>query len=191
MKKNYGKFFLMVGPSRVGKNAIIKGLLRKKSLRLKQLVTMTDRLPRPGEKNGVDYFFVTPEQFQKNIKNGTLIEWEKTHVNHYGTPGQPFFSWIKQGYNVIADIDVKGAKKWMKDDRLEAVTIFVLPKTISELKQRLRRGTQSRTEAAVRWETAKRELKEQPFFDYRIINEQGKLNSAIKEVAEIIKAHTK
>ena len=188
-KARRGTLFIIIGPSRVGKNAIVQRLLRKRSLRLHDLVTVTTRKRRKGERHGKDYFFISDAEFDKLIKRNGFIEWVHIQTHRSGTPKQPLMQWLASGKDVVADLDVHGALSYQQDKRFNVVTIFILPGSLRELRARLNASITDSHERVVRWNTMKKEMALQPQFDYRVINEQGKLDQSVAEVAAIIKAH--
>lgn len=188
-KTRRGTLFIIIGPSRVGKNAIVQRLLRKRSLRLHDLVTVTTRQRRKGERHGKDYFFISDAEFDKLIKQNGFIEWVHIQTHRSGTPKQPLMQWLAHGKDVVADLDVHGALAYQQDKRFNVVTIFILPGSLRELRARLNASIADPHERAVRWNTMKKEMALQPQFDFRVINEQGKLDQSVAEVVEIIKAH--
>ena len=185
-----GKLFLLVGPSRVGKDAVLHGVLRRRSLGLKRFVTATTRARRPGERDGRDYFFKSDEEFDELIESDGLFEWVHIQTHRSGVPREPLMTWLRQGKNVIGRVDNQGGRTFSAFKEFETVTIFILPGTTKELKDRLAKTIPDPKERAVRWETTKRELAEQQDFDWRVINERGKLKQTIDEVANIIKSYT-
>ena len=186
--KKQGTLFLIVGPSQVGKDAIIKRLLHMPSLKLRKVVTATTRAPRPGEIHGRNYYFISNQEFDKRIKRGEFFEWAYVQTHRSGTPREPLTTWLKTGHAVIQHIDVKGADVIQKIPSLNTVSIFVLPGTVSELRQRFNRRRFVPREARVRWRTTLAELAQQIKYDYRVVNAEGQLSTTVREVAEIIKA---
>lgn len=189
-KKTDGILFFIVGPSQVGKNAIIKRLLRIRSLHLHDVVTVTTRAPRPGEIAGKSYRFVTDARFDRMLKDKQFFEWAHIQTHRSGTPREPLLSWMRRGWNAIQDIDVQGADALRHHPELKVVTIFILPESLAALRARFNRRKFTPHEAKVRWQTTLRELKQQHKYDYRVVNVEGKLEQAVSEVAMIIRAHT-
>lgn len=186
--KKQGTLFLLVGPSRVGKDSILRGLLKMKSLKLRKSVTMTTREKRPGEVAGQTYHFVSEDAFFRKIKNHELLEWAPVRNHRFGTPKEPLLSWLRAGHNVIQQVDVRGADVISRLRFLKVITIFILPGSLNELKERLNNRHFSLEQRRIRWVEALWELKKQIEYDYRVINTKGHLQTAIDEVAEIIKA---
>ena len=144
MKKGF--LIVISGPSGVGKGTIRQRLVEKyKELNLQYSISMTTRSPREGEENGREYFFVTKEQFEENIKNNNLIEYTKFVGNYYGTPRDYVEELRLKGFNVILEIEIEGARKVMKDymnDNL--ITIFVTARSLRIIEERIRnRRTES------------------------------------------------
>lgn len=186
--KKQGTLFLLVGPSQVGKDAIIRRLLGMSSLKLHKVVTATTRAPRPGEINGKNYFFISNQEFDRRIKRGSFFEWAHVQTHRSGTPNEPLKTWLKAGHAVIQHIDVKGADVLQAIPELKTVSIFILPGSINELRQRFNRRRFKPEEARVRWQTTLSELAQQIKYDYRVVNKEGQLSAAVREVAEIIRA---
>ena len=186
--KRQGTLFLLVGPSRVGKDSILCGLLRIKLLKLRKLVTMTTRQKRAGEISGKTYHYVSEEMFLRKIKNKEFLEWAPVRNHRFGTPRRPLLNWLAAGHDVIQQVDVRGADALCRLQLLKTVTIFILPGSMEELKERLNHHVFSPEQRRVRWAETLRELKKQTEYDYRVVNARGELHTAIAEVAEIIKA---
>jgi len=178
-----GILFVISGPSGVGKTSIIRSVLERVE-RVVFSVSCTTRKQRPGEIHGVDYYFVSHEEFEKMIKENKFIEWAKVHDNYYGTPAEMVYDNIKKGFDVILDIDVQGALT-VKSNFSGAKFIFIAPPSYEVLRERLKkRGTESEDKIQRRLETAKKELTFIPEFEYLIINED--LEESIKNLSSII-----
>jgi guanylate kinase len=186
ISKEPGTLFLIVGPSRVGKDSIMNGVLRHKSLGLKKLVTVTTRECRPNEVPGKSYHYVSAEGFAKWQKSGELLEWAPVRGYKFGTPKEPLLTWIKQGKRVIQQIDVRGATALKKVKALNVFTIFILPGDIQDLKRRLNTQHFSPEQRKIRWQETVDEIRRQKEFDYRIVNRRNHLKEAINEAVEII-----
>nr|MDE5553487.1 guanylate kinase [Malacoplasma sp.] len=167
-----GRIIIISGPSGVGKKTIIDQVINDKNLNLVYSISMTTRQPRTGEKNGVDYFFVSDEEFKKSIENNELLEWAEFANNKYGTPLSNLRNKTKEGKNVILEIEVQGAsnvKRILKRD--EFISIFIIPPSIKELKKRLqKRNTENRKKIRVRIKRAKKEMKLMNEYDYIVLN---------------------
>jgi guanylate kinase len=151
-------------------------------------VTCTTRPRRPGEKDGRDYYFVTPVKFAQLRREGKLLEWAKVHGNYYGTPVRSVMQVLQKGRIPVMTIDVKGASS-VKRIFPEAVTVFLLPPDLKTLVQRLRGRGENPENVAVRLETARAEVKAASSFDYLVIND--KLPETVREVAAIADLETR
>lgn len=187
MKKTKNPFFIILGPSGVGKNAVIKGVL-KIFPRIKKATTYTVRSPRRGEKPGRDHFFTDKKQFQKMIKQRQFYEWSYVHGRYYGTPKKELNQLLIKN-PVIAEIDVQGALQ-LKHKIKNTVTIFLKPDRIENLIKRInQRGKMSAEELARRFNSMKKEMKLAPKFDYRVVNRQNKIKQTVALVSQIITKH--
>ena len=176
---------ILSGPSGVGKTTL-RRRVQKKIETLSFSISWTTRSPRPGEKPDQDYHFVSPEQFKKQIRREGFLEWARVHNDYYGTPSKPVQTWLRQGRDVLLDIDVQGAGQ-VKRKMPEAVSIFILPPSRAELKRRLaRRRTESPQALRLRLRNAEKELADWPRFDYAVIN--AELHDALKSLSAIIQA---
>lgn len=189
MKKGF--LIIYSGPSGVGKGTIMKELLPIKYLKLCFSVSMTTRKARPGEVDGKDYFFVTKKRFEKAIENKELLEYATFVDNYYGTPKAYVKEMTDKGYNVVLEIETKGAKQVIKKFGDENVlSIYIAPPSIEELRKRLEgRNTESKEIINKRIATAKKEMKKLDLFDYVVVNDD--LKKATKEVKDIIKTEMK
>ncbi|AWB81835.1 guanylate kinase [Corynebacterium yudongzhengii] len=184
--KPQGRLVVLAGPSAVGKSTIVSRL-RAGLEDLYFSVSMTTRSPRPGEKDGVDYFFVTPEDFQARIDEGLMLEWADIHggLQRSGTPAKPVEDAMKVGRPVLVEVDLEGARA-IKALKPEAVTVFLAPPSWEELVQRLTgRGTEAEEVIARRLETAKNELDHQSEFDYVVVNDD--VTAAVEEITSILR----
>ncbi len=168
-----GKIIVLSAPSGCGKSTIIKSILETHKIELSFSVSATNRDPRPGEKNGISYYFLTTEEFQNSVKNGEFIEWEEVYPGrYYGTLRREVDKLIEDGKNVILDIDVKGAVNVKKIYGDNALTIFVQPPSIDELRKRLEgRGSDSKEVIDTRIGRAEYELSFANKFDVSIVND--------------------
>jgi guanylate kinase len=184
--KKTGTLFLIVGPSRVGKDSIMAGVLRRKSLKLKKLVTVTTRECRPNEVPGKSYHYVSEAGFDKWQKSGQLLEWAPVRGYKFGTPKEPLLSWLKKGERVIQQVDVRGATALSKIKALNVFSIFILPGDLNDLKKRLNTQHFSPAQRKIRWQETLDEISRQKDFDFRVVNKRGHLQEAINEVAQVI-----
>ena len=180
MKK--GKFIVISGPSGVGKGTICNKLF--KELNAWYSVSTTTRSPREGEVDGVNYFFVTKEDFLKKIDEGEFLEYNYYNENYYGTSKKTVLEKMEQGVNVFSEIDVNGARN-IKKIFPDALLIYIAPPSMEELRERLiGRGTDPIERINQRLKIAEEEMKQVGFYDYVVINDD--LERATKKVKEII-----
>lgn len=177
-----GKFVIMSGPSGVGKGTICDTLI--KELNAWYSVSMTTRSPREGEVDGINYYFISKEEFEKRIDDGELLEYNIYNNNYYGTPKDKVLEKLEKGIDVFLEIDVNGARN-IKNIFADALLIYIAPPSIEELKERLiSRGTEDIKTIENRLQIASDELKQIDFYDYVVINDD--LEKAISEVRKII-----
>ncbi len=178
-----GLLIVISGPAGTGKGTVV-GRLLEKNPNIKLSISKTTRKPRPGEKEGVNYFFVSREQFEEEIKNERFLEYAEYNNNYYGTPKDFVFEALEKGFDVILEIETKGALQ-IKKVFSDAVLIFLLPPSIEELYKRLvKRGTESEDEIRARLEIAKNEIKLVPEYDYCVINDN--VDDAAEKIQKII-----
>jgi guanylate kinase len=178
---------VLSGPSAVGKSTVVR-CLRERVPDLHFSVSVTTRAPRPGEVDGVDYTFVTAEQFQQLIDDGALLEWADIHggLQRSGTPAAPVLAATAAGRPVLIEVDLAGARA-VKKAMPEAVSVFLAPPSWEALESRLvSRGTETPEAMARRLETAKAELAAQGDFDEVVVNSQ--LESACAELVSLLVA---
>lgn len=180
-----GKLIIVSGPSGVGKKTILDHIYLDKTLNTVQSVSMTTRTPRIGEINGKDYFFVDEKEFKKNIEENNFLEYANYNGKYYGTNKHFVQDYLKNGYNVLLEIDTVGVKKLLAEG-IECVKIFIVPKNLDVLKERLlKRGTEPLDVIEKRIEKAKEELKLVDLYDFLVINDD--LDVAIENVKKIIR----
>jgi guanylate kinase len=177
---------VIAGPTAVGKGTVVRELV-KQSDNIVLSVSATTREPRPGEVNGVDYFFLSHEDFDQMIAKGQMLEYAIVHgTNKYGTPREPVEAALAAGKEVVLEIDIQGARQ-VKRAMPEALLIFIAPPSWDELVRRLSlRGTETEDEQARRLETARQELASADEFDAVIINED--IAKCAREVLDLIQA---
>ncbi|MCL6471608.1 MAG: guanylate kinase [Firmicutes bacterium] len=179
------KVFVISGPSGAGKGTLTEILLKRVPF-LTRSVSATTRRPRPGEKDGLDYYFMTEEEFKKHIEDGDFLEWAIVHSNYYGTLKSVVEKELSAGKSVVMVIDVQGAAS-VKRQMPEAVLIFIEPPSIEELARRLaRRSTETEAELAERIKNAEQEMRLAKNYDYVVINDD--MEKAAGELVEIVKA---
>ena len=182
MKMNKGKLIVFSGPSGSGKDTVLEKLLPK--CEITKSISATTRDIRVGEKDGVDYYFVSREEFEKMIEEGQMLEYTQYVGNYYGTPKAPINKWLMEGKNVLLKIEVDGGAQ-IKEKMPECVSIFILPPSEEELERRLRgRGTDDEAATKKRLETAKLEMQCAKLYDYNVVNDD--LDTAVEEIIAII-----
>lgn len=181
-----GRLVVLAGPSAVGKSTVVSRL-RDDVDNLYFSVSMTTRQPRPGETDGVDYFFVSPEAFQKHIDAGDMLEWAEIHggLQRSGTPAQPVQEAMMAGRPVLVEVDLAGARN-VKAAMPEAETVFLAPPSWEVLVERLTgRGTEPQDVIDRRLHTAETELAAQKEFDHIVVNED--LDEAVAAISAILR----
>lgn len=170
MIQNRGVALIVSGPSGVGKGTLIS-MLMKEFENIRFSISYTTRRPREGEIHGVHYFFVSKEEFKKMIEQDKFAEWAQVHGNFYGTPKVEIEQKLKQGLDVIFDIDVQGAKQ-LKKNLADGEFVFIMPPSMDELKKRLlKRSSDPILDIEIRLKNAEKEIKDASFFDYVIVND--------------------
>ena len=187
MKEQRNGLLLVVsGPSGVGKGTLVKALMDRNS-RIRMSVSATTRAPRPGEIEGIHYFFKTEDEFKAMVDRGEFLEY--IHVfgsKYYGTPRSFVEQQLENGYDVILEIDVQGAMK-VKQAFPDAVLMFITAPSMSEIKSRLiGRGTETMEQVEKRFATAFEEIKMIPQYDYVIINDV--IDVAVHHMEAILEA---
>ena len=181
-----GLLIVVSGPSGAGKGTICKRLLEKNP-NLGYSISATTRAPRTGEVNGVNYWFLSKEEFQKMIAEDGLLEWAEVYGNYYGTPAQKVKDSLAEGKNILLEIDTQGAALVRKKFP-EGVYIYILPPSLEELKRRIiGRGTDSAESIERRLSCAREEMgcaSEQ--YNYLVLNDEVEL--AVERVETIIEA---
>lgn len=184
-KKAKKKLIVISAPSGAGKTTICSALLQRDK-RLAESISVTTRQPRGSEKEGVDYYFITEKQFQRDQKLNRFLEWAKVHDYFYGTLKKEIKNKTAAGFDVLLNIDVQGGLA-VKRQMPEAVLIFLAPPSMNVLKKRLTgRGTDSRDVINQRLLNAKQEMKQSNRYDYLVVND--KLDQAIQNIETIIRA---
>lgn len=165
-----GKLIVLTGPSGVGKGTLLRSLVQRHP-ELYVSVSATTRSPRPGEIDGVDYFFVTRSKFERMIAAGELLEWAEFTGNLYGTPREAVENQIRQGRWVILEIELEGARQ-IHQTFPDAFRIFILPPSMVELEGRIRsRGKDGEEAIARRMQRAQAEINAADEFDLQIVND--------------------
>ena len=183
MKK--GLLIVYSGPSGVGKSTILHEVLKDESLNLEFSVSMTTRLPREGEVDGKDYFFVSKETFKKAIEDDKFLEHARYVENYYGTPRDYVEQERNKGKNVILEIDVQGGPQVIEKCS-DCISIFIMPPSIDELRNRLSgRGTEKEEVVNKRIDQAQREINQGSVYKYHVVNNE--IETSIKKVSDILK----
>lgn len=184
-EKKRGQLIVLSGPSGAGKSTVLAEVFRRRD-NLHFSVSYTTRAPRAGEQDGVNYNFVSREEFERMIANNELLEYAEYVGNYYGTSLKVIHDKLDAGVDVLLDIEVQGAAK-VRQLCPDALFIFIFPPSFEELSRRLRgRQTDSEEVIAGRLEKAKMELKEIPKYDYLVINDQ--VSQAADEFVSILTA---
>lgn len=188
LNEHPGKLFIISGPSGAGKGTIANRILEETDLAFS--VSMTTRAPREGEIDRVHYFFVSKEEFQKNVEADGFLEHANVYGRRYGTPKAPILEKLKNGTDVLLDIEMQGALQ-IKENYPDGVFIFILPPSMSELRKRLTgRGTETQEAIEMRLSNTLKELSYVEKYDYLVVN--GELDEAVNRVKAIIIAeHSK
>lgn len=186
-----GKIIIISAPSGCGKSTIINAILAKGELDLQFSISATNRPPREGEQDGVNYYFMSDDEFQREIAADAFVEYEEVYPGRfYGTLRREIARIVDSGHNVILDIDVKGGVNVKKLYGDEAMSIFIQPPSVGELRRRLvERGTETSEWIDKRVERAELEIGYAAMFDKNVVNDE--LSVAIAEVESLMKQFVK
>ena len=189
MKK--GLLIILSGPSGVGKGTVRKYIMKRNAVPLVFSISMTTREPRVTETNGVEYYFVSKEEFQKNIDNDNFLEWADFVGHRYGTPKDKVEELRKKGKNVLLEIEINGANQVFErvhDDRV--ISFFLMPPNFQALEDRIRkRKSESEDVIQARLEKGRKEMTMTEKYDYVIKND--KVTRAAREIEDLIKLKLK
>lgn len=181
-----GSLLIISGPAGSGKGTVCSHLLKTGDFVLS--VSATTRAPRPGEQNGINYHFITKEDFLSRIENEAMLEYTEYCGNFYGTPKKEAEEVLASGKNLILEIEVEGGKQ-VKSKYPEAILIFLLPPTFKIQEQRLRgRGTETEEKILARLQRTKEELNIALDYDYIVYNYDGKERETAQSIASIAEA---
>ena len=181
-KRKKGILFVVSAPSGAGKTTLLRKVISELG-GVHLSVSCTTRAPRPGEQEGVDYFFISRNEFDAMEHAGTFIEWAQVHGDLYGTP-RASLERLQQGDDLVLEIDTQGARK-VREEFSDGVLIFIKPPSLEILKGRLRsRGGDSEEAIQARLRNAQKELDQMAWYDYIVVN--NKIEEATREVASII-----
>ena len=191
MSEFRGLIVAVSGPSGVGKGTVlakVEELLEQANPgSVGHSISVTTRAPRGQEKDGIEYFFRTKEQFEQMIKDGEIVEYDTYVDNYYGTPAGPLKEMVSKGQDVLFDITIEGSLALNRKFDVDTVTIFILPPSMEELENRLRgRGTETEEKIQKRLTQAKAEIGRAGEFEYLVTN--GDLDTAAREIVAIITA---
>lgn len=185
MHSNKGVVVALSGPSGVGKGTVISKV-QEIAPRIKHSVSVTTRIPRNKETDGIDYYFTTNAHFEEMIEKNEILEYDVYCDHYYGTPKAPLIKYMEDGVDVIMDITVPGSISVMEHFP-EAVSVFLLPPSFTELKRRLLcRGTETEEVQRRRLEKAVSEIKKAKMFDYVLINDD--IEKTAERILAIIEA---
>ena len=180
------RIFVVSGPSGVGKGTLV-ALLRERLSCLGLTVSATTRSPRPGEKDGVSYYFMDDAEFDRRVAAGEFLEWAWVHGHRYGTLRSEVERVLATGASVVLEIDVQGGLA-VRAAMPEAVLVFVEPPSAEELERRLRgRGTEDEAQIEVRLANARAEMAHAPEYDVRLVNDD--LERACAELQQVIQTY--
>ena len=184
-----GRLFVLSGPSGVGKDALLSRMKRRRR-DFHYTITATTRPIRQGERDGVDYLFMERDDFQRMIDEDGLLEWAEVYGNLYGVPKSQVTEALEAGRNVLVKVDVQGAATVSKLYP-DSVLIFLEPPSMDSLDSRLtQRGTELGEALRIKLETAYEEMKAADWFDYKVVNHDGKLDDAVCEIDKIVSRET-
>lgn len=184
--KEKGLLIVLSGPSGVGKGTVRKEIFSQEDTQFEYSISMTTRLPREGEVDGVDYFFKSREDFESLIEQGKLLEYAEFVGNYYGTPEDYVRATIDEGKDVFLEIEVQGAKQ-IREKFPEGLFIFLAPPSLSELQNRITtRGTETEDLILNRMTTARREIELMDLYDYVVEND--KVEHATEKIKSIVQA---
>lgn len=184
-RNSFPLLVVLSGPSGVGKDAVL-ARMKKLGRPFHYVITATTRPKRAGEKNGVDYHFLSGEEFQQMINKRQFLEWANVYDNYYGVPKNEITVALGKGVDAIVKVDVQGAAT-IKEILPQAVFIFLIPPSLEELEKRLRRRhSESTTGLALRLKKAKEEMESLRLFDYVITSRQHKVDEVVLQIDAII-----
>ncbi len=187
MKKKSGRLIIISAPSGAGKTTVVEALLAA-SPELKRSVSYTPRSPRGGEKKGIDYYFISEEEFLRKRKRGFFLEWAKVFGQFYGTSKAACLDLIARGFGVVLTIDVQGMRKLTKklSRKIPIATIFLMPPSMEALKIRLfNRKTDRPAEIKKRLRIAEEEIRARREYDHVVVNR--KVNDSVRRLKRILK----
>lgn len=191
MMERRGLIVAVSGPSGVGKGTVlarVEEIMEQANPgSVGHSISVTTRAPRGQEKDGVEYYFRTKEEFEQMISDGRIVEYDKYVDNYYGTPSDPLVEMMDKGQDILFDITIEGSLALDRKFGDDAATIFILPPSLEELEKRLRgRGTETEEKIQLRLEQAKNEIRRAGEFEYIITNDD--VERAAEDILAIIKS---
>ena len=186
MKSKRGHLFIISAPSGAGKTTLARAVLKQFTDMLYS-ISYTTRKPRAEERNGVDYHFISKQDFKKGIKKGRWAEWAEVYGNYYGTSAEFIEKSLSSGCDILLDIDVQGTLQILKHYP-DSVTIFILPPSVNALRKRLEmRASDSKAVIEKRLVNARKEMAQKKMYRHIIVNDN--LSAAIEELIAIFKKY--
>ena len=186
LRRKQGRLFIISAPSGAGKTTLVQALLNRFSDILYS-VSYTTRAPRDREKNGIDYVFISKDDFDTGIENQRWAEWAKVHDAYYGTSAEYLDKNMAAGRDILLDIDIQGMLQLLARYP-DSITIFIMPPSLDTLRKRLEsRGTDSRSVIEKRLVNAEKEMAQKDLYRHIVVNDQ--LHSAVAELVSIIKKY--
>jgi guanylate kinase len=167
---------IISGPAGSGKTTLCERLLQDFPRRIQRVVTTTSRPPRPGERDGVDYHFLSPETFEERIREGAFIEWACVHGRYYGSRGEDIRRQVQSGHDLLLNIDIQGARSFRDNPALKdwlprgVQSVFIKPRSMDQLRERLARRGEDPDEIDRRLQSAAIEIREAGTFDHLIVS---------------------
>ena len=185
-----GLLVIISAPSGAGKDAVLERLVHKLDDAV-VYVTATSRKPRPGESHGTHYYFYSPEKFREEIEQGNFLEWSMVHGEFKGVRRDVLGDTLRGHEIVVVKPDPQGMRK-IKSQLPEALTVFIMPPSVDALQRRLvTRGTETPEQLQVRLRNAEIEMAASPEYDYVVVNEDGKIDDTVEQIAQIIRKESK
>ncbi|MDQ7052572.1 MAG: guanylate kinase [candidate division KSB1 bacterium] len=185
MQAKRGLLVVISAPSGGGKTTVIHEILKTNDDLFQYSISATTRKPRGREQDGVDYYFISEEEFKRRIEASEFIEWARVHGHYYGTPKKPIDDAISSGKIIFLDIDVQGGLEVKKKYGDDALLIFIMPPSIEELEKRLRgRKTESDEEIARRLAAVPVEIEKSKYYDAVVVNND--LSETVRKVKDMI-----
>ncbi|ASN12312.1 guanylate kinase [Latilactobacillus sakei] len=183
---NRGMLIVLSGPSGVGKGTVRQAMLEDEFRDFHYSVSMTTRKPRPGEQDGVDYYFVSKEEFEQEIANDGMLEYAQYVDNYYGTPMKYVNQTLESGRDILLEIEVQGAMQ-VREKCPDGVFIFLTPPDLLELRNRIqKRGTDDQATIDKRMQKAADEIRMMENYDYAVVNDE--IPNAVQRIEKIIES---